>query len=87
MLIKTKSAARENAEHCGFCTLFAKSVPHILEKIFFLLDYESFKKCLEVNIAWKELLTSESYVIRGKSVFLDEILEDEKTLHVASGRG
>lgn len=87
MLIKAKTAARETADQCGFCTLFTKSVPHILENIFFALDYESFKKCLEVNGTWKELLTSESFVIKGKSAFRDEILKDEKTLHSASGRG
>ena len=49
--------------------LFTKSVPHILEIIFFSLDYESFKRCLEVSTAWRELLTSERYVKRAKSVF------------------
>ena len=89
MLIKTKTAARESADPCVtvFCTLFTKSVPHILERIFFSLDYESFKKCLEVSTAWKELLTSESFIIRGKMVFREEILRDEKTLPDASGRG
>ena len=85
VMIEAKTTARGNADPCGFCTLFTKSVPHILEKIFFSLDYESFKKCLEVSTAWKELLTSESFIIRGKMVFREEILKDEKSLTDASG--
>ena len=87
VMIETKTAARGKPDPCGFCTLFTKSVPHILEKIFFSLDYESYKKCLEVSTAWKELLTSESSIVRGKMVFREEILTDEKTLTDASGRG
>ena len=35
--------AAENGKGLGgFETLFNKSVPHILEKIFFTLDYDSF---------------------------------------------
>ena len=30
--------------YCAFDKLFTKSVPHILEKIFLFLDFESFKK-------------------------------------------
>ena len=54
---------------CYFNILFFKKVPHIAERIFFYLDYESFKACLEVNNTWKELLTSERYKTKGKSVF------------------
>ena len=52
----------------GFGTLFAKNVPHILEKIFFSLDYESYKACMEVSVVWNDLLTSESYRRRGRRV-------------------
>ena len=63
-----------NAERkCEFDKLFTKSVPHILEKIFFSLDYTSFKKCMEVNTAWRELLTSESYKRLGKITFHEDI--------------
>ena len=54
---------------CAFDALFTKSVPHILEKIFFSLDYESFKTCMEVSNPWKELLTSESFKKMGASLF------------------
>ena len=69
---------------CSFDILFSTSVPHILEKVFFSLDYESYKACLEVNDTWKELLTSERYITKGKSVFREEILEDEEKLWNAS---
>ena len=61
---------------CAFDKLFAKSVPHILEKIFFSLDYKSFKKCQEVSITWNQLLTSESFRKIEKSVFREDIEED-----------
>ena len=70
-----------------FDILFKKYVPHILEKIFFSLDYESFKRCLEVNDAWKKLLTSEVYQTKGKSVFIDEIVCEEQKLWEAAKKG
>ena len=63
------------ASPCDFNALFSKNVPHILEKIFFSLDYESFKACLEVSKSWKGMLTSEYFKVKSKSVFLDEILK------------
>ena len=73
---------------CAFNMLFTKNVPHILEKIFLSVDYESFfKKCPEVCVTWRELLTSESYQIKGKLVFHDEIANDEYKLLCAAERG
>ena len=63
---------------CPFDKLFAKSVPHIMEKIIFSLDYESYKECFEVCHIWNEILTSKRYLKIGKSVFQDEVLEDQK---------
>ena len=57
----------------AFDELFIRSVPHILEKIFFSLDYKSFKICMEVNNIWNDLLTSESFKKIGKSVFREDI--------------
>ena len=74
----------------GICkndVLFTKHVPHILEKIFFSLDYGSYKKCLEVNSAWNTLLTSERYQRKRKDVYLEEILKDEDELVTASREG
>ena len=45
----------------AFEKLFTTSVPHILEKIFFSLDYESYKACHEVCKDWNELLSTESF--------------------------
>ena len=47
---------------CGFDTLFTSvNMPHILEKIFFSLDYDSLKACRQVNGAWRQLLSSDKY--------------------------
>ena len=73
---------------CHFDTLFTKTnVPHILEKIFFNLDYESYKKCIEVNSTWNKLLTSERYQRKAKYVFRKEMQEDVDELVYASYEG
>merc|ERR1739836_351950 len=73
-------AANEIQSWCNFVQLFSQNFPHILEKIFFSLDYETYKKCLEVNSEWKGILTSERHKTKGRSVFKKEIVEDEKKL-------
>ena len=60
-----------------FDKLLSKNVPHILENIFLSLDYGSYKICLEVNASWNELLSSESYQSKGKSVFGPRIKHDQ----------
>ena len=65
---------------CAFDQLLSKSVPHILENIFFSLDYDSYKKCIEVNNIWKELLASEQFKKKAKSKFHERMLQDEKEL-------
>ena len=72
------------AAACEFDKLFTKTVPHILEQIFFSMDYESFKKCLEVSKSWNDLLTAEFFLRKGKSVFCEDI---EKELILAVERG
>ena len=72
------------ATACEFDRLFTKRVPHIHEKIFFSLDYISFKKCLEVSKSWNNLLTSESFLKKGKSLFCEDI---QKELLLAAERG
>ena len=67
--------------------LFERNVPHVLEKIFGHLDYDSYKTCYEVNSAWHELLTSDPYLKRAKVLFREGILEDEKKLHNAAKDG
>ena len=72
------------APSCQFDRLLTKSVPHIHEKIFFSVDYESFKNCLEVSKSWNDLLTSEYFLRRAKSVFSEDI---QKELLLAVKRG
>ena len=55
-----------------FDKLLSKVVPHIHEKIFFSMDYASFKNCLEVSVQWHEMLTSESFKRKGQYVFHEE---------------
>ena len=58
---------------CAFDKLFTRSVPHILEKIFFSLDFDSFTACHEVSNSWYDLLSSESFRKIGRSMFQREI--------------
>ena len=77
----------EYAVSCNFDTLFLKNVPHILEKIFFSLDYKSFKKCLGVSSAWNKQLASATFIVRAKPVFDEEIKEEQSRLVDASEEG
>ena len=72
------------APACEFDKLLTLRVPHVHEKIFFSMDYDSFKNCLEVSKSWNDLLTSESFLKRGKSVFCEDI---QKELLQAVKRG
>ena len=58
-----------------FDLLFQQSVPHILEKIFLNLDYDSFKSCLLVNETWRNLVNSEPFKRMGKSKFEEWLLK------------
>ena len=71
---------------CAFEMLFTRNVPHILENIFFSLDYESFQTCFKVNSTWNELLSSESYQ-KITTKMLIEKEENEKKLWDMSGLG
>ena len=48
--------------------------PDIIKRIFFYLDYESFKNCQRVSRSWRSLLTSETYISMGKIVFQKELV-------------
>ena len=71
----------------GLDTLFKMSLPHILEKIFLSLDFESCKTCYEVNKEWKELITSKYFQEKAKIQFELDIEDDEMRLCEMSGRG
>ena len=62
----------KNYDPCAFDTLFRINVPHILEKIFFSLDYKSFKKCKEVNKTWRGLLSTASYQKESEKIIIEE---------------
>ena len=57
----------------AFDTLFGKNVPHILEIIFFSLDYNSYNSCMRVNRTWRGLFGTARY-----SEKLDEKLIEKK---------
>ena len=80
-------ASFEHTSTCGFDKLLSKNIPHIFERIFFSLDYKSFKACSEINKSLKELLTSRYFRKRARSVFSTEVLEDENELMRASKEG
>ena len=74
-------------EECAFKMLFAKNVPHILEKIFLSLDYMSYRTCLDVSRSWHELLTSERLQRRMMSVYNDQYWDEQNKLLQASKDG
>ena len=67
----------KKANNRVFDVLFNKSVPHIFEKIFLNLDFDSFMACREVSKAWNELLLSEPFRNRPLEL-LQERLKEEK---------
>ena len=73
----------ENAGSCALDALFTGNFEHILERIFFSLDYKSFKTCCEVSKTWRERLTSERF----RANFHSAISDDERELILASMRG
>ena len=65
-------------------TLISISVPHIYEKIFSSLDYESYKKCSAVSTAWNKLLSSERFQRLKKDVFREDI--EKELMHALRRR-
>ena len=74
-------------DHNPFDILLSNNVPHILENIFFSLDYKSFNICLEVSQKWHTLLNSEVFRRKARALYQIEILGDESELHEASVDG
>ena len=72
-------ATGESVPHCEFDKLFTRSVPHILEKIFFSLDYDSFMYCGKVCRAWEALHSSNSYQQEAKNLW-NEKKQNERYL-------
>ena len=76
----TMAAKGKTADTCHFDIVFTKNVPHILEKIFLSMDFQSLNKCFEVNNAWNALLTSESFQSKAKALFYCEIMRDKNLM-------
>ena len=64
----------------GFDMLFGNNLIHVLESIFISLDYESFKKCLDVCQTWRELLMSPSLQRLVKAKFYVDMWMDVERL-------
>ena len=72
---------------CAFDKLFCKNVPHILEKIFFSLDYESYEESLKVCKTWNELLKSKAFQKTANLWFREVVEKNGRKLWHASGAG
>ena len=70
---KSQQTVKKAGNCSAFDTLLTRNVPHILEKIFLSLDYKSFITCRRVSKTWNELLTSESFQKKEKSVYIMEL--------------
>ena len=73
--------------HSPFDKLLKRNVPHILEDILLYLNYETFLACPEVCCAFSDVLASESFRKKAKSVFAEEIRVDKIKLCDASWKG
>ena len=62
-------------DHCAFDQLLRKNVPHIMEKIFFSLDYKSFMSCHMVCTTWNKLLKSEYYVQKSRKMLAENMIK------------
>ena len=51
--------------------MFTRNVPHILEKIFLSLDYESYESAGNVSTVWYNLLTSKNHQRKAKIVYIE----------------
>ena len=70
-------------DQSAFEKLFKTNVPHILEKIFFSLDYESYKSCHEVCKNWSKLLSTEHLTKKADKM----LAENNEMLRSASKEG
>ena len=57
----------------GVNKLLTKNIPHIHEKILLFLDYDTFNNSKGVYKVWDELLESEAFQKKAKSVFKREM--------------
>ena len=55
-----------------------KIVPHILERIFFSLGYDSYMACRNVCKTWRELHSAESYQRKAEELLVEKRNNEEK---------
>ena len=79
-------ATSESIPHGELNILFTKSVPHVLEKIFFSLDFDSFVACGKVSFAWEGLFSSRLYQQKAYELWRERE-ENEERLCRASING
>ena len=79
--------SKSTLESCELEVLFPKHFPHIIENIFFSMDYKTYTKCREVCSTWNKLLTSDTYQRKEKYVFRKEIWQLQDDLLNASRNG
>ena len=70
----------EKLNNSAFDMLFNRNVVHILESIFFSLDYKSFKNCPQVCKQWNHMLSSEHFQKMAKTMFSVEMWMDRDSL-------
>jgi len=73
-----------NGDQTNFDSLFNMNVPHILENIFFSLDYKSFTTCKTVNKAWNILFSTTRYQKHLKKKEIEKRRDEEKLFKAAS---
>ena len=85
---KITMAPDEASVPCAFDKLLAKHVPHIMEKIFFSLDYVSFKVSSEVCHTWHQILTSEGIQKKARLIYGSNfMLTLQEVFHHSSKEG
>ena len=76
-----KMNVEDTGDTRGFYVLFTEvNIPHIQEKIFFSLDYESFMECEKVNSAWRQLFSSDKYQRRAQELMMEKKKNEGKLL-------
>ena len=70
----------------GFEILFSRNVPHILEKIYFSLDYKSYLACFKVSKTWNQLLSSDFFQKKFRKLLIEKE-DNDKKLHEMSEEG
>ena len=69
-----KMAKKKNTSKCEFDRLTRKNIPHVLETIFFALDYDSYINCRAVCKSWNQLFCSDLYEAR----VMEKLVEKKK---------